>query len=300
MVKLVGATPVIIPTRPDDGYLLTPQALRQALQEHYPHVKALILCNPSNPTGGVHSLQRLEELAQVLMDYPKVAIIADEIYERLVYPPAATTSFARDDSTTTTAACPCFASIGQMWHRTLTINGFSKSHAMTGLRLGYVAAPSHLIQAITTLQSQFTSCASSISQAAGVAALTQVSDLEIQGLVQIMQDKRDYVMTQLNTMPHVELKVPPQGAFYVLPDVSYYCDGENNDADLCLDLLQRQSLAVVPGSSFGAPGTIRLSYATSWSELETAMTKLRNYFAEEEEAMKQKEQEANATNAAVA
>jgi aspartate/methionine/tyrosine aminotransferase len=107
-------------------------------------------------------------------------------------------------------------------------------------------------------------------------------------------------MTQLNTMPHVELKVPPQGAFYVLPDVSYYCDGENNDADLCLDLLQRQSLAVVPGSSFGAPGTIRLSYATSWSELETAMTKLRNYFAEEEEAMKQKEQEANATNAAVA
>lgn len=292
MVKLVGATPVIIETQPDDGYLLTPQALRQALEEHGYKVKALILCNPSNPTGGVHNQQRLEELATVLLDYPKVAVIADEIYERLVYP--ASTSF-HDDT-----ACPCFASIlnGQLWHRTLTINGFSKSHAMTGLRLGYVAGPSHLIQAITTLQSQFTSCASSISQAAGVAALTQVSDETLQGLVQIMQDKRDYVVSQLATMPHVEMKVPPQGAFYVLPDVSYYCSATKDDADLCLDLLQRQSLAVVPGSSFGAPGTIRLSYATSWEELETAMTKLRTYFAEEEQKLAQA-QTSTTTNPAV-
>jgi aspartate/glutamate/aspartate-prephenate aminotransferase len=160
-----------------------------------------------------------------------------------------------------------------MWERTLTVNGFSKAYAMTGLRLGYIAAPQALARAITTIQSQLTSCAGSLSQAAGVAALTLVSDDELSRNVVEMRAKRDFVLAQLATMPDVQVQVPPQGAFYVLPDMSAYGD----DVQLCLDLLSEQRLALVPGSSFGAPGTVRISYATNLEELQTAMDKLRAF-----------------------
>lgn len=260
MVKLVGAEPVVVETQAENGFAMTAQQLRETLEEH-PKIKLLILCNPSNPTGGVYDKATLSELAQTLKDFPQVYVLADEIYERLVY---------------TEAACESFAAQDGMFERTLTVNGFSKSHAMTGFRLGYLAAPAPLARAITTIQSQLTSCASSVSQAAGVAALRDVSDDELQQNVVIMKEKRDYVLKQLESMPHVSMKVPPMGAFYVLPDVSYYGD----DAELCLDLLKSKQLAIVPGSSFGAPGTVRLSYATSLEELETAMNKLRSFLEE--------------------
>ena len=165
-----------------------------------------------------------------------------------------------------------------MYNRTMTINGFSKAYAMTGMRLGYMAAPYHYAKAVTTIQSQLTSCAGSISQAAGVAALTNVSEEEMKQNVFIMKEKRDYVIEQLRTMEGVKLAVPPTGAFYVLPDVSSYYDGD--DTQLCLDLLECKRLALVPGSSFGAPGTVRISYATSLEELALAMTKLREFLNE--------------------
>jgi len=162
-----------------------------------------------------------------------------------------------------------------MYDRTMTINGFSKAYAMTGMRLGYMAAPARLAKAATTIQSQLTSCAGSISQAAGVAALTKVSEEEMENNVQIMREKRDFVISELQSMPKVNLKVPPTGAFYVLPDVSAYYDGD--DTALCLDLLSQKRLALVPGSSFGAPGTVRISYATSLEELKIAMDKMREF-----------------------
>ena len=258
MVALAGSTSVIVETKAETGYLMTAEQLRQALKEN-PNAKLIILCNPSNPTGGVYTKQQLAELCDVLQDYPQVKVLADEIYERLVYD---------------IDECPSVASMPGMFSRTMTVNGFSKAHAMTGLRLGYVAAPAPIARAITTIQSQLTSCASSLSQAGGVAALEKVSDEEIEKNVQMLKQKRDYVLAELSTMQGVQVAVPPQGAFYVLPDFSYYGD---DDTQLCLDLLQEQKLALVPGSSFGAPGTIRISYATSLEELAVAMTKLRAF-----------------------
>lgn len=260
MVKLVGATPVVVETTADNGYLISPQDLQATLQAH-PEIKLIILCNPSNPTGGVYHMEQLQGIAGVLKDFPNVLVLADEIYERLVYE----------------GECPAFASL--LFDRTLTVNGFSKAYAMTGLRLGYVAAPQPLAKAITTIQSQLTSCAGSISQAAGVAALTKVSDEELDQNVEIMREKRDFVLRELSEMPGVSVAMPPNGAFYVLPNVSSYFDGD--DTKLCLELLKSKKLAIVPGSSFGAPGTVRLSYATSMEELGAAMSKLRVFLEEQ-------------------
>jgi aspartate/methionine/tyrosine aminotransferase len=262
MAILARATPVILPTDASTGYLVTPEGLRTALQEN-PQTTLFILCNPSNPTGGVYSKAQLQGLAEVLRDFPKVVVLADEIYERLVYVPEGACSFA--------AVAP------DLFNRTLTVNGFSKAYAMTGLRLGYVAAPAPLARAVRTIQSQVTSCAGSLSQAGGVAALTLVSDAELEANVEIMRTKRDYVLAELATMPQVYVHVPPDGAFYVLPDVAAYYEGDDNT--LCQDLLEEERLAIVPGSSFGAPGTVRLSYATRQEELQVAMTKLRRFLA---------------------
>jgi aspartate/glutamate/aspartate-prephenate aminotransferase len=262
MVALVGAESIVVETTAATGYLVTPEILRKTLEENK-NVKLIILCNPSNPTGGVYHQQKLEALAQVLRDFPNVAVLADEIYERLVYE----------------GDCPSFASMDGMFHRTLTVNGFSKAYAMTGMRLGYLAAPARLAKAVTTIQSQLTSCAGSISQAAGVAALTLVADAELEANVDIMRAKRDYVLDELSKMPGVTIAMPPNGAFYVLPDVSGYFGGD--DTELCLQLLKAKKLAIVPGSSFGAPGTVRLSYATSMEELGIAMTKLSEFLQEQ-------------------
>ena len=144
------------------------------LPKAYPKAKVLMLCNPSNPTGGVHSTELLTQIAQVLEKYPNVVILADEIYERLVY---------TDDG-----QCTSFASLPGMFPRTITLNGFSKSHAMTGFRLGYLAAPERFAKATATLQGQITSCASSVSQAAGVAALNEVDESWLTNNVEIMKE----------------------------------------------------------------------------------------------------------------
>lgn len=262
MVNLAGATPLILETTAESGYLLAPDQLRASLESN-PNVKLLILCNPSNPTGGVYSKQALEGLCDVLSDFPNVYVLADEIYDQLVY--------SDDDSATAAELCPSIAAEPGMWERTLTVNGFSKAFAMTGFRLGYLAAPQSLARACTTLQSQFTSCASSVGQAAGVAALTEVKGPWLKEKVKELKQKRDLCLARLEDMPGVKVHVPPQGAFYVLPDISSYFGGD--DVAFCKELLAEQKLALVPGSSFGAPGTVRISYATSFDELNLAMDK---------------------------
>lgn len=285
-VRLTGATPILVETDAAAGYRLTPDQLRSALRRHAATAKVLILCHPSNPTGSVYSRQDLEALCEVLQDYPAVSVVADEIYERLVYDSIEHVSVA---------------SLPNMWHRTVTINGVSKSHAMTGYRIGYAAAPAHICTAMATVQSQLSSCASSVSQAAAVAALSDTPAEWMEAVVSTMQTKRDFVLHRLAMMPGVEIKVPPTGAFYALPDVSAYCqkaentnsDTENGNDDesgdegflyetdsaLCMALLRQERLAVVPGSSFGAPGTIRLSYATDMDTLGTALDKLESFLA---------------------
>jgi len=284
MVKLTSATPVIVETQPEDGYLLTPEQLRRTLEQHS-QIKLVIICNPSNPTGAVYNQEQLAQLAQVLHDFPHVKVLADEIYERLVYSDEA--AAADDDAR---ANVFCFAALPGMWDRTIIINGFSKSHAMTGMRLGYLAAPAPLCKAATTIQSQLTSCAGSLSQAAGVAALTKVHDSEIDQNVQIMKAKRDYVLQRLSHMQSLGLltvNYAPRGAFYVLPDVSGICGDQ--DGELCVDLLQSARLALVPGSGFGAPGTVRISYATGMDVLVTAMDKLETYLTSKKQEQQQQQ-----------
>jgi len=259
MAALCQAESVIVQTSAANGYLLTPEELRTALKENK-NVKLMILCNPSNPTGGVYSREQLQGLASVLRDFPHVTVLADEIYERLSY----------------TGEVTSFATIDGMWDRTMTVNGFSKAYAMTGMRLGYLAAPQPLARAVTTIQSQVTSCAGSLSQAAGVAALTEVPDSVLEANVRIMKAKRDYVLEQLAAMPAAHVQVPPAGAFYVLPVISGTIYGDD-DVALCRDLLEEERLALVPGTSFGAPGTVRISYATSMEELSVAMEKLARF-----------------------
>ena len=170
MVALTGATPVILPTTIEDEFLVNPKALAAAIT---PKTKMIIFCNPSNPSGAVHSASLMSEIADVIRDYPQLAVLSDEIYERLVYNPS--------------NPHVSFASLPGMYDRTLTVNGFSKAYAMTGLRLGYMAAPANLLKPCITIQSQLTSCASSISQAAGVAALTKVQESEMEANVEIMR-----------------------------------------------------------------------------------------------------------------
>eukprot|EP00752_Nemacystus_decipiens_P018308 g16424.t1 len=261
MVRLAGGVPVILETSVEEEFLLTPEKLKAALTDK---TRMLIFCNPSNPTGAVHSKERCEELAAVLSEEGGKGsgcwVLADEIYERLTYD----------------TQHVAFATLPGMFERTMTVNGFSKSHAMTGYRLGYVAAPPIIAKAVTTIQGQITSCASSISQAAGLAALG-VSDEEMQVGFDVMREKRDFVLKRLSEMPDLVTAVP-QGAFYVFPDVSAHFGKSAPDGtviggatDLCLYLLRAHCVALVTGDGFGYPKGIRISYAASMEDIDEAL-----------------------------
>ena len=238
MVKMCQALPVDVETSARDGYALTGPALRRALASN-PKTSAIILCNPSNPTGCVMSEKQLREVADILLDYPRVTIISDEIYERLTYDTPHVS----------------FASLPGMLHRTITINGFSKSHSMTGYRIGYAAAPLYIAKACGKLQSQMTSCASSIAQHAALAALNEVDDGWMAARRGELQAKRDLAHRLVQALPHTQCGLP-SGAFYLLFDVSYFfgsvtADGRavRDSHDLCLELLRCEQVALGSGPS---------------------------------------------------
>ncbi|MDX1586937.1 MAG: pyridoxal phosphate-dependent aminotransferase [Balneolaceae bacterium] len=262
MAKLAGATPVTVRTSFDANYKMTPAQLEEAITEN---TKVLVLCSPSNPTGACYTLQELKDLAEVLKDHPDIYIISDEIYEYIVF---------EDDHAGILRAAPDLAD------RTLLINGFSKGFAMTGWRLGYMAGPKEVVDAVAKIQSQETSAPSSISQKAGEAAyngdLTAVKYMREQ-----FKKRRDFVIEELDSMEGLKC-FKPSGAFYVFPDISHYLgkkthQGEeiSSSTDLCMYLIEEQGLATVPGDAFGEPDGIRLSYASSMEELKEAMIRLR-------------------------
>lgn len=275
MVKLCQAETVMVPTTVDMGYRLTATALRQALQDN-PCTSAIILCNPSNPTGRNTDRENIREIAMVLQEFPQVAVISDEIYERLVYDGDTHHSFA--------AVAP------ELFDRTITINGCSKSHAMTGYRIGYCAAATPIARQIAKLQSQMTSCASAISQAAALAALEDVSIVQsgwLEQRLKELQEKRDLAVKLLREIPNIDIPVPT-GAFYLLPDVHHYygkrhtfADGStlliNNSHDLCVALLKSERVGMVPGESFGDDRCVRLSYATSLGVIEQALIRFKSF-----------------------
>ena len=220
IVKLAGGTPVVVETKCEEGYILQPEALAAALS---PKTRMLVLCNPSNPTGAVHDRAALQALADVLASPeehgPGAArcwVMADEIYERLVYDGVEHVAFAALEGRSEAGRIP-------MWDRTLTVNGFSKAYAMTGYRLGYLAAPHAVVKACGTLQGQITSCASSVAQHAALAALQLDEAKVLAPLVDDMAAKRDLVYNKLRAMHGVKVPdAPPSGAFYLLPEVDAF------------------------------------------------------------------------------
>jgi aspartate aminotransferase len=247
-VLLAGAEPKIVSCRAEDNFKLGPQELAKALDA--PGVRSLILCSPSNPTGAVYSTEELAGLGEVLEDYPEVIVFFDAIYDRICY--------ARDIAPDPVATVPRLA------ERTLTFNGFSKTYAMTGWRLGYTIGPRDIISAMSKLQSQSTSNPTSFAQYGALEAL-RLSDEAVGSMRDTFRRRRDLMVDGLRSIEKVAC-ARPGGAFYVFPDFSAYCGPDGHFADdlaLAEYLLEEARVAVVPGTAFGASGHLRLSYATA-------------------------------------
>ena len=258
--RLAGATPVYAETSAADGYILRASALEAVLNENS---RAFVFNSPSNPTGAVYSRDEMEALAAVLRRYPRVLVVSDEIYEDVVFD----------------APHVSFGTLDGMAERTVTVNGFSKGYAMTGWRLGYLAGPPWLVEAVGTLQGQLTSGASSISQNAAVVAYTMDRE-PIREMVAAFRARRDAVLARLVAIDGVTCPTP-EGAFYLFPDVSGVLgrtapDGTVIDTSLalCAYLLDEHGVALVPGEAFGAPSGLRISYAAGMDTLMAAMDRI--------------------------
>lgn len=262
MVQIAEGTPVIVSTRADQGFKLQPEALEAAIT---PKTKWVFLNSPSNPTGAGYSRSEMKALTDVLMRHPQVWVMADDIYEFLVY----------DEFEFVTPAQVEPA----LYERTLTVNGVSKAYSMTGWRIGYGAGPLSLMKEMDSLQSHSTSNASSISQAATVAALNGSHEF-LKEWVPSFKARRDLVVARLNAMEGISCATP-QGAFYVFPDCSALFGRKtpsgqiiNTSNELTAYLLDDALCAAVAGSAFGMEGFFRISYATSEAALVKACDRM--------------------------
>ena len=265
MVNLCGDKSVLIPATIEQDFKITPEQLEQAIT---PKSKLIILCSPSNPSGSIYSKEELAALAQVLARHPQVMIVADEIYEHINY-------VGHHES---------LAQFPELKDRVAVINGVSKAYAMTGWRIGYVAAPLWLAKAVNKLQGQYTSGASSIAQKAAEAAYNGSQQCVEDMRVAFMR-RRDLITSLLQEVPGIELKVP-HGAFYVFPRVEAFfgkrCgDVVINDAnDLAIYLLEHAHVASVAGDAFCCPGYLRMSYATSDENIIEAVARIKKALAD--------------------
>lgn len=259
MVRLAGGEPVIVPTGPETGFKLTPEALRRAVG---PRTRAVIINSPNNPTGVVYTRDELAALAAVAAE-AGLWIVSDELYEYLIY---------EGEHVSIAALRPEYR------ERTVLINGVSKAYAMTGWRIGWSACPRPLAQAIAAIQSQATSSVNSIAQKAALAALTGPRD-DVMAMRAEFQVRRDLLLAGLERISGFKA-VRPAGAFYVFCDVRELLGRTlggrrvEDDVALAQALLEEALVAVVPGTAFGTPGYVRLSYATSRENLEEALRRL--------------------------
>ena len=266
LVKLAEGTPVFITTGLEQDFKVTADEIEKAITDR---TRAIILCSPSNPTGSVYSREELAALVAVLAKHPGILVIADEIYEHILY---------------TGGQFVSMASFPEIAGQTVVINGVSKAYAMTGWRIGYCACPPELAKAVTKLQGQCTSGASSIAQKAAEAAYEGPQDC-VEEMRKAFERRRDLVVRLAREIPGMKVN-EPQGAFYLFPEItSYYGKSAHghtieNDSDLAMYLLQVAHVATVSGSAFCAPGYIRLSYATSDENLVEAFRRISSALAE--------------------
>ena len=260
MVLLAGGKPKIVKCDEKDGFKITPAKLKAAITKR---TKWIILNSPSNPTGSGYSKSEIQKLAKVLIKNKKVHILSDDIYEHVKY----------DNFKFFT-----IAQISKLKSRTLTMNGVSKSYAMTGWRIGYAAGPKEIISAIRKIQSQSTSNPSSISQAAAVEALNGKQDF-IKNRAKSFKERRDFVVKSLNNIDGISC-LKPNGAFYVFPNCKKLLNKRTKlkkDTDFVQKLLEKQNVAAVQGSAFGLDGYFRISYATSMAKLKIAMSRIKKF-----------------------
>lgn len=264
LVELTGATPVIIETSEESGFCLSAEQFRDAIT---PNTKLLMLNNPCNPTGAAYTIENLEALAQVAVE-KDIPVLSDEIYDKLIYPGSEFRSFATfgDD----------------VRAKTIIVNGVSKAYAMTGWRIGWTIAPQELTAAMTKLQSQETSNPCSISQYAAIAALNESQDC-VEEMLKHFCERREYVLKRLSEIPNISL-AEPGGAFYAFFNVSSYFGKTlgggkvvDNSSDFCTALLEEAHVALVTGDAFGAPGYVRLSFATSLEVIEAGFDRLAKF-----------------------
>jgi aspartate aminotransferase len=259
-IKLAGAKPVVIQTRPENGFKILPEDIVQALS---PDTRLLILNTPSNPTGSVYTVAEIKALAEVLIT-AGIWVLSDEIYEKLIYDGARHTSIA--------AVSP------EIKERTIVVNGVSKAYAMTGWRIGYAAAPAGVAKAMTGLQSHCTSNPDSIAQAAALEALRGPQQ-SLSTMVAAFAERREYILQRLDQVPGIKCG-RPGGAFYVFPDVSAYFGRRLNHTtvasgtDLAALLLEEAKVAVVPGAAFGDDRFVRISYATSFENIKEGLNRI--------------------------
>ena len=260
MVLLAGGNPKIVKCNENDGFKLNPKSLKKAITKK---TKWLILNSPSNPTGVSYTREEIESLSKVLIKNKNIHILSDDIYEHITY----------DNFNFFT-----IAQVSKLKNRTLTMNGVSKSYAMTGWRIGYAAGPKEIIKAISKIQSQSTSNPSSISQAAAVEALNGTQNF-IQERSDEFKKRRDFVISSLNNIKGISC-VKPNGAFYVFPSCKKLLGKKTKlktDTEFVQKLLEKFNVAVVQGSAFGLDGYFRISYATSMEKLKIGMERIKSF-----------------------
>ena len=261
MVRLAEAEPVIVATKAERGFKVTPEQLARALTSR---TRLLILNSPCNPTGAVYSASELRALGEVLRAHPRIVVLSDEIYEHIQWTGSELTSFA--------TACP------ELYDRTLTINGMSKGYAMSGWRIGYAAGPLHVIKAMTSLQGQSTTNACTISQAAARVAL--IGDQTcVRDMCNEFKRRHDFFYAGVRGLQGFQC-VRADGTFYLFPNVEAAMrnKGVTTDVELCERLIDEAGVALVPGTAFGAPGHLRFSFAASMSTLDAALARLAQFF----------------------
>jgi aspartate aminotransferase len=259
IIKMAEGIPVFIDTSIKNDFKISPSELQDVITKK---TKMMIYSSPCNPSGSVYSKKELRSLADILVNYPSITVLSDEIYEHINF----------------TGSYFSIGAFPDMYNQVVTINGVSKSFAMTGWRLGYIGAPLHIAQACTKIQGQFTSGTSSISQRAAIAAVSADPSM-IHEMRDAFLSRRDFILEELNKIKGININ-HPQGAFYVFPDVSAFFNKSygnftvTNSDQLAMYILETAKVAVVTGSAFGSPNCIRISYASSMEKLKDAMNRI--------------------------
>ena len=258
--KLAGGIPVEIPTSIESDFKITPESLKASISSK---TKMMIYSSPCNPSGSVYTKEELRALADVLIDYPEIIVISDEIYEHINFTGQHTSMAVFED----------------MYNRTVVVNGVSKAYSMTGWRIGYIGAPTWIARACNKMQGQLTSGANCIAQQATITAL-ESSPEKIKYMIDAFKERRKLILNLIAEIPGFKTNTP-QGAFYVFPDISYYFGKNikgtpiNTASDFSMYLLEKANVATVTGEAFGNPNCIRISYAASEKAISEACKRIK-------------------------